>query len=274
MIRVSSLVLGSFIAILATTAGCKVSVDTKTRYTEANYIVKDTAVWAGEPIFINIDGSGVEVNGGVNVTSDPSITQIQANARLLAMAFSDHKSDADLSIADIKTGFTITHGSDGIHVNCPHGGTHGDSNSGDSGCELTDIRVPIGSATQPLSITILSGNGAQGLNLSNATVKLIAANANGAGCDFKATLPATAGADISLVSNQAGDIAASLPTAFAADSVDLEADPGAASVGPFSDITKFDGSTGRGTAGTGLHSLKLTSKQFAGSSGKITLSSY
>ncbi|MFO0735921.1 MAG: hypothetical protein U0270_08575 [Labilithrix sp.] len=274
MSRVSSVVLGAFVAVLATTAGCKVSVETKTRYTEANYVVSDSQDWNGEAIDIRIEGVGAAVNGGVKVTSDPLTTKINANARLLAMAFSDHKSDADLSIADIKNGFKITHpDANTISLVCPHGGSHGDSNSGESGCELINIVVPAGTAEKPLKIKVLSGNGGMTLQLSNAYLGSLDANSAGADSSINSDLPATQGGTISLVSNEGDDVTANLPASFAADRIELVADADKVVLGSFTDITKFDGTTGRGTAGTGLASLKLVSKSFAGSSGQVNLQS-
>ena len=45
----------------------------------------------------------------------------------------------------------------------------------------------------------------------------------------------------------------------------------AIALGPFTDIKNGAGAGGRGEAGMGLKSLKLTSKEFAGSTGQITL---
>ena len=104
---------------------------------------------------------------------------------------------------------------------------------------------------------------------TSAVVSNIGANSNGG--DTNADLPATKGANISLVSEKADDIAAKLPAEFAADEVILQADADKIALGPFTDIKEGAGAGGRGTAGTGLASLKLTSKEFAGSTGQITL---
>ena len=64
-----------------------------------------------------------------------------------------------------------------------------------------------------------------------------------------------------------------LPADFAADEIILQADEDKIELGPFTDIKNGAGAGGRGTAGAGLASLKITSKKFAdtGSTGKITL---
>ena len=79
------------------------------------------------------------------------------------------------------------------------------------------------------------------------------------------------GANISLVGEQGDDISVKLPSDFAADEVILQADADKITLGPFTDIKEGAGAGGRGQAGSGLASLKLTSKEFAGSTGEITL---
>lgn len=273
MSRVSTVVLGAFVAVLATTAGCKVSVETKTRYTLDNQLIKDDLEYNGEPIEIRIEGVGAAVNGGVRVDSDPSTKQITANARFLAMAFSDHKADADLSLADVKARFKITHDATGIHVTCDHGDNHGDSESGSSGCELTNIVIPAGTQDKPLKLTALSGNGGLTLQLANAYVGSVLANSNGADSSINAEIAATQGGVISLVSKQGDDVSLTLPTGASANSVQLVADLDKIGVGPFTTLTTYDGSQGIGTADAGLASIKITSESFAGETGHIDLQS-
>ncbi|HVJ93795.1 MAG TPA: hypothetical protein VM580_28545, partial [Labilithrix sp.] len=151
MSRVSSVVFGAVVVgLLGASVGCRVSVETKTRFVEPNVVREDSADWAGQAISIDIQGVGIAVNGGVKVTADPSATKVRATARMLAMAFSSEKSNADLSIAEAKDSFTVTTSGNTISVNCGHGKSHGSSSGGESGCELVEIVVPAGSTTQPL----------------------------------------------------------------------------------------------------------------------------
>lgn len=269
---VSRIAFGTVIAaIVASATGCQVqaSVKTKTRYVEPNIVKEDTADWDGEAITIKIEGVGVAVNGGVNVTADPNAKRISANARFLAMAFDDGKADADQSIIEAKSTFKIDHSANEVTISCDHGGTHGSSNGGESGCELVSIVVPTGSELKPLLLTVQGGNGDMKLQLRGATIKNVGLNNNGSG-DTSVEIPATKGASVSLVSNKSGDIAVSLPADWAADEVILQADADKI-VCPFTDANIGAGKGGRGTAGTGLASLKVTSKEFAGSTGTITL---
>lgn len=273
--NVSRVVLGTVIAALAVVgatslAGCQVqaSVKTKNRFVEPNITATDTADWAGQKITINIQGVGVSVNGGVKVTASASATKVTATARFLAMAFEEEKPNADMSIVEAKQTFAITNTASEITVACGHGGSHGSSDSGSSGCELTEITIPAGSETQPLELTVLGGNGGIDLNLSGAYIKNLGSNSNGG--DIVAKLPASKGGSISLVTEKSDDITMNMPSSWAADSVTLQADADKIT-NAFSDLTTYDGSQGRGQAGSGLASLKATSKSFAGSTGKIIL---
>ena len=175
MSRVSSVSFGCVVVAMAIgSGGCTISAQTKDRFTEANYILTDTQAWAGESISINIQGVPIAENGGVTVIADPNLAGglMTANARLLAMANSDDKPSADQSIADAKATFCAfsrtTAGE--IDIACGHGSSHGSSDGGQSGCELVEIHVPIGSATQKVNLKVLSGNGTMTLTLNAATI--------------------------------------------------------------------------------------------------------
>lgn len=268
--RVSSIAVGFIAAgIVFGASGCRVSVETKQRFVldSGDSTQKaDTQDWNGEPIDIQIQGVGISVNGGVKVIADASATKVTASARFLAMAF--EKPDADASIAEVASSFVLSRDNGTIKVVCDHGQTHGSSDSGSSGCEYVEVHVPTGGAGQLLSVNTLSGNGTLTLQLSTAVISSITGNSNGG--EIVADLPATEGGTISLVSEK-DDITANLPSNFAADEVILAADPASIDLGPFTDIKNGNGAGGRGTAGTGLKLLHLTSKEFAGSTGKITL---
>jgi hypothetical protein len=268
---VSRVVFGSLIAALILgvgSAGCTVSVKTKTRYTQAGVSKQAPAAWTGGPISINILGVGAAVNGGVTVTSDPSTSIISATARLAALA--DTQEDANASIADAQATFSVTTDGTGVtNIVCQHGGDHGSSSAGSSGCELVEISIPAGTAAQPLvDLKVLGGNGTMTLNLSNATIKNLGANEDAS--DIVASLPATQGGSISLVTQEGGDLTVTMPPTWAADHVTLQADTDKIQ-NAFTDLTLTEGQGSRGTAGTGLATLKLTSTSFAGSTGTITL---
>jgi hypothetical protein len=81
------------------------------------------------------------------------------------------------------------------------------------------------------------------------------------------------GGNVSLVALGRDDITVDLPDNWTADEVILQADADKIHLGPFTDVKNGAGAGGRGNAGTGLGSLKLTSKPFSETSGtgEITL---
>lgn len=272
MSRVSSLVFGSMVvAIVSSVAGCRVSAETKTRFTETNVLLTDKQDWAGEKIIIDIATPGAISQGGLNVETK-DVTLITANARILATAFKEDSADAQLSINDVKARFQITHtDASTITISCPHGDTHGGSSAGESGCELTNIIIPQGNDNQKLSVEIKTGNGDVTINAGSA--KLIRLAGNSQNGDIRATVgpsSGSVGADIALVALKGDDVTLTVPQDFAADSVNLVADPGKAS-NAFPDITALDGTVGRGAVGAGFKTIKLTSVNFAGSTGTVTL---
>lgn len=268
MSRFTSILVGTFVAAFAAT-GCRVSVETKTRFIEPEVVREDTADWGGGPIDIQIQGVGLSVNGGVKVIADPSATKVRATARMLAMAFGEEKANADQSIIDAKETFTIANDGHGVTVRCGHGKTHGSSSGGESGCEYVEIVVPAGSVEDKLDLKVLSGNGTLRFALQGATITSVAANS--AHGDIEASLPATQGATISLVAEGARDITAQLPADFAADEIILQAEPSKIDLGSFTDAKNGADAGGRGEAGAGLKLLKLTSKESGRRTGTIAL---
>ncbi len=266
-VRPIGVLFGGLVALVAFNAGCRVTVETKNRFVEDG-VNAQPVDWDGtEAIEIDIAGVGVSVNGGVDVEAVQGGTKVEASARMLAMAFAGEKANADQSIVEAKQTFAITKNGSTIRVACGHGKTHGSSTEGESGCEKVVVRIPAGSDTQKLKLTVLSGNGSMNLKLSGAYIENLGTNAQG---DTDAILPASVGGNISLVAEKADDIVAHMPADFAAEEIILQADANQI-VNDFSDAKIGAGAGGRGQAGAGLKSLKITSKNFAGSTGKITL---
>lgn len=276
MSRVSSLVFGSMVlGMVCTVAGCRVSAETKTRFTETNVLIEDTIDWNGEKIVVDIATPGIISQGGVNVDTKP-VTRITANARILAMAFKESSADAQLTINDVKAGFKITRdtATNTITIGCPHGQTHGGSSAGESGCELTNIIIPEGNANQKLALEVKTGNGDVTINAGSAQLSRLAANSQNG--DLRATVGPSAnsvGADIALVALKGDNVVLDVPQDFASDTVHLVADAGKTISTAFPDLTVTDGTaaSARGTPGTGFKSIKLTSVSFAGSTETVTL---
>ena len=229
----------------------------------AEVAAEDSADWDGSSIRVESAGVSIALKGGIRIVAVPGSTRVKAKARLLAMAV--EKADADASLDDVRESFVIERRDGAIVVACDHGGTQGSSPSQESGCEHIEVAVPAGSTSMPLDVTVSSGNGALDLDLAEATIARLEGRSNG---DVNATLPATKGAHITLLAENGDDIAAKLPADWAADEVILEAGE---IDNAFADVKAGPAAGGRGAPGTGLALLKLTSKEFAGSAGKLTL---
>jgi hypothetical protein len=268
MSRVSTVVMSAFVVSVAM-LGCKasVSVETKTRYVDDPQTTREApADWAGEDIVINDDAVGISVNGGLKITADPSVTKVTATSRIIAMAYSEDKTLADQSIAEAKDSFKITTSGNVTTVECHHGGSHGSSDSGSSGCELMEVKVPIGSTAKPINIKGLVGNGGITVSAGSAILGQLSLTSNGG--DVDATVGANQGSEITASAEKADNVTLHLPSDFAADSISLNADANSIDTTAFPDVKS---GSGRGTAGTGAKSITLTSREFAGSTGKVTL---
>lgn len=273
-VLLSGLVLG----IVAGASGCTVqaSVKTKTRFTEDNIAPSsdNQTDWAGEKIIVRNESAGVLVNGDTVVRIDPTATRVTATAKIVALANDDDEASAKLTLGELKTTFKIEKAGDVINVVCGHGGTHGSSNSGESGCNNILVTVPAGDSTNKLALDVLSGNGPVNVDVSAATLESLGVNGKG---DITVRAPTTQGASISVVAEQADDVNLLLPASFAADEVYFVADADKI-VNNVADLQLTDAEGGkkgsRGTPGEGAKAVKLTSKPFAGSSGQVILGTF
>lgn len=280
MSRVAKAVLlgGLVLGIVASASGCTVqaSVKTKTRFTEPNQApsAEPTEEWAGEKIIVNAQGVGVAVNGGLEVRVDPTAKRVTATADMVALANDDDEASAKLSIVDAKSTFKITKEGDVWNVVCGHGGSHGSSNSGESGCNKVTVTIPAGDSTNKIALDALSGNGSVNIDISATTLESLGVNGKG---DITVRAPTTQGASISVVAEQADDVNLLLPASFAADEVYFVADADKI-VNNVADLQLTDAEGGkkgsRGTPGEGAKAVKLTSKPFAGSSGQVILGTF
>lgn len=245
--------------------GCSTTIDlaVKARDVQENLTYSDDLDWTGGTIKIQNEGTRVSINGGVRVIADGNATRVSATARLVALVLPEEKSNGDLTLNDVQDTFRITRSGDDIVVTCGHGKTHGSSLAADSGCELITVTIPAGNATTPLDLTVVSGSGGMSLELAGATMKKLVTSADVG--NTNAQLPATAGGDYTLVSEEAGDLDVAMPAGWSADVVKLEADADA-----ITSAFPLTATGGYGAAG-GLASLTITSREFAGSTGNIDL---
>lgn len=280
MSRVSKgvLLVGLVTGIVMGASGCTVqaSVKTKTRFTENNIApsAEPTDAWAGEKIVVRAEGVGVSVNGGLDIRVDATATKVTAVADLVALANDDDEASAKLSLADTKTTFKITKEGDVWNVVCGHGGSHGSSNSGESGCNKVTVTIPAGSDANKIALEAHSGNGSVNVDVSSVTLESLQVNGHG---DTTVRAPTTLGSTILVIGEESSDVSLLLPSSFAADVVDLVADAKSITnnVGDLQLTDANGGKTGsRGTAGTGAKSIKVQSTEFAGSTGTVSLGTF
>ena len=244
-----ALVLGVGFVVVGCTA--QVTIKPKTRYVNAPDTVLDAkADWTGQSIIVEIDGVGFAEGStaGLQVYGDPSLKRVKATARVVARADDGARTDADLSIGDAVKTFTMTEDATSIRIKCGHGGAHGSSSAGDSGCEGVTVNVPGGSSTAPVVVQATVGNG--DLVVKGITGSVTAKN-NGAG-DVDVTVTPIKGSTVDASSGF--DVIVRLPATFAADSITLSGKK--LDTADFPDVTS---GKGRGNAGEGAKSITVAS---------------
>lgn len=240
--------------LLALTAACSVSVSakTQTKFTYPDETRTDTAVWSGQAIKISNDGVNPNVNGDLQVVSDGTNT-VSATGGIVAYADDTDKASADQTAAEAIQSFTLTNDGSTITIHCGHGGSHGSSDSGKSGCLHLTVHLPTGTSAQPLDVTVESGIGP--VDITGPIVGSLNVNSTGVG-DVNASLTPSVGSNNQIVGDTAVTVA--LPADFAADLVQLDsaADPKAIDSSAFPDVVNGQG---RGQKGTGAASIKVGS---------------
>lgn len=217
----SVLMLG--LAGLATVfgAGCSISttdnsitIGTVPEYVDDSYPEKSSSAWTGQAIVIQNDGVNPAIgDSGVVVTVDPNATKVTVKAVLAARA--EVKADADASIVQAAETFRLDETADRISIVCGHGGGGGTAQAASSGCKLLQVVIPVGSSSQPVDLTIGSGNG--GIVMRGAPqVSSLTVDSNGSG-DVQAAAVPLPGSKVTVVGGDA--VALSLPSTFSSKSV-------------------------------------------------------
>ncbi|MGH7283956.1 MAG: hypothetical protein ACRELY_20715 [Polyangiaceae bacterium] len=248
-ILVSGLVIATAACSVSTT-GNSITFKTQTKFTYPDETRTDTAAWTGQAIKIENDGVNPNVNGDLKVLSDGTDT-VSATGGIVAYADDTDKANADLTAQEAISSFTLTNDGTTITIHCGHGGDHGSSSAGKSGCLNLTVHLPVGSATQALNVTVDSGIGP--VDISGPIVGSLNVNSTGVG-DVNASLTPNVGSDNQIVGDSSVTVA--LPADFAADVVQLasQADPPAIDSSAFPDVVS---GSGRGQAGTGAASIRV-----------------
>jgi hypothetical protein len=256
--NLSRIAFGTFAVVGVSVLGC--SVDTskpgqitfksQTRYVQAPDVTATaTKDWTTEDIEVRNDSLSVLVNGGTIVQGDPSVKKITVTARMVAYADAEDKASADKTLADAVKTLQIDESGGKFVVRCGHGGSYGTSDAGKSGCELMTVRVPAGSATTPVKLTVKSGNGDVKITGITGAVQ---AEAGSSHADVSVT--PTKGAVIVVTGDRA---TLALPANFAADMVTVAAEHGKVIT---TDFPTLQSGKGFGNAGEGASSITVTAK--------------
>jgi len=264
--RSSSLALfGCALVVGVMASGCRIEAHTQTQFEDSSHPAKTSVMdWAGQPISIVNDGINPATGTtGVVVTAAANTTKITVSAVFAAHADDDKKSDADASIADALATLTIDESANGFSIHCGHGGSHGSSSAAGSGCKLLTVTIPAGSTTQPVDLTVGSGNGDLNVGQSGDVpfVKNLKVDDNGAG-DVSVRANPVTDATIDVTGEFA--VAVQLPSDFSTKAVQLivnEEDPMKALARLHTDFTGLiSGSPYPTTGATATAAASLTVK--------------
>ena len=249
-------------------AGCTPqSVEARSRFVEDGVGMDAPDAWAGERVEVN--NAGVSALGGVAVTATDT-DRVHSTARMLAIADTYDKQNADLAILAATKTYQVTTAGSVTTVTCGQGGAFGSVAATESGCDALDVTVPRGSTMQKLAVAALSGNGKVGIKLDQDVVLgEIDVHAKLGAIDV--STPATLGASITVVAETGDDITLHLPGDFAADAIVFDTGPGQIDTTAFPDVTS---GKGRGATGTGAKSIMLRSGVQGSLRGRIVLVSW
>lgn len=241
------------------------TLDERSRFVEDGVGKDAPAEWSGEKI--EIDNAGVTPSGGLAVSAGDGM-RVHAVARMLAIADTADKANADQAILSATESYVVTTSAGVTTVRCGHGATFASAAGNDSGCDALDVSVPRGTLEKHLSVVARSGNGKVVASLGGAVLAELNVHASHGTVDVSAD--STQGAAITIVSETGDDITLRLPQDFAADAVVLEGASDKLDTSAFPDVVS---GKGRGAAGAGAKSITIRSGApgGAGPTGRIAL---
>jgi hypothetical protein len=249
-------------ALSALATACRgQSVDARSNFVEDGVQLVAAAAWTGERI--EIVNLGVTAGGGLGLSAI-STDRVVATARLLAIADTTDKSNADRTIDGVTKGFTVSTTAGLTSVQCGHGTQNGSAAAADSGCDALDVSFPVGRADQRLSVVARSGYGKVGIVVDSAQLAELTLNASHGTIDVKTGT--TQGASITIISETGDDITLRLPPDFQADAIVLDAPPEKIDTSAFPDLQN---GKGRGTAGGGAKLIAIHTHVAGGATGHI-----
>lgn len=236
-----SLACLALVAMAAPMAACRSqSVEPRSRFVEDGVSKEASADWDGGTI--EVDTAGVTPGGGLELLVGDN--RVRAKARMLAVADTEDKKNADLAIVSAKETYQITTNGTVTSVRCGHGMTFASAAAHESGCDALDVSLPPGTAEMPLLVTARSGNGIVVATLGGAMLGML--DLHGSHGNIDVTTPSRPGATITIVSETGQDVVLRLPADFAADAIALEAPRVDTTAFPDLQLGKGRGEPGRG----------------------------
>ena len=242
------MLLRSVALVVVVTTSCKgQSIDPRSRFVEDGVQKSATAAWSAERI--EIDTTGVTAGGGLGLAATDT-DRVVATARMLAVADTYDKESADKVITSATEGFLVATTAGVTTVHCGHGVAEKSVAAEESGCDALDVAVPRGAPDRRLTIVARSGTGKVGVSLASAALAGLDVHSSNGSID--ASVPATQGAILSIVSDTADVVTLRLPRDFATDALVLMAP--AVDTSAFPDV---QAGKGRGQAGIGAKTITV-----------------
>jgi len=257
-----ALLLGVSIVSVAACKGQAISA-------RGNFVEEDVqqvaaTAWNGERI--EIDNAGVTAGGGLSVSATATDRPV-ATARMLSVADTYDKANADLTITAATQSFTIATDAGVTSVQCAHGTTNGSADAMESGCDTLDVTVPTGTPDKHIALAVRSGNGKVSVAVDGAQLAELTVTASHGALDVKTAT--TQGAIITVLSETGDDVTLRLPADFQADLITIAGASGNIDTSAFADVKN---GRGRGQAGAGAKLIEVRSSATdGGTGGRIVL---
>ena len=186
----TQLAIRAAMALLAVASGsCKgQELPPRSRFVEDGVKLEaPDPLWAGESVVV--DSAGVTTTGGLSL-SVGDYERVRSTARMLALADTADKPNADAAIDEVKAAtYGITTNAGITTVRCATVGPHGSVAAGEAGCDALDVTIPNGSPQQPLAITARSAKGQVDGSFEGGTLKSLELHASNG--PMTVTTPAT-----------------------------------------------------------------------------------
>jgi hypothetical protein len=257
--------LATSVASIASIVACKgQAINARSNFVEDDVQQVAAAAWNGERI--EIDNAGVTAAGGLSVSATATDRPV-ATARMLAVADTYDKANADRTITAATQTFTIATDAGVTSVQCAHGTTNGSADATESGCDTLGVSVPTGTSDKRIALAARSGNGKVSVAVDGAQLAELTVTASHGAMDVKTAT--TQGATITVVSETGDDVTLRLPPDFQADAIALDGASGMIDTSAFADVKN---GSGRGQADAGAKLITVRSAATdGGAGGRIVL---